>query len=68
MPNEIKPKIVHSTSTNPFVNLAIEEFLLAKAGPEGLKLWPLPQARMAHETEAAAPSQNNPQTKENGHV
>ncbi|TCT21886.1 cytochrome ubiquinol oxidase subunit I [Thermomonas haemolytica] len=41
---------------------------MAKAGPEGLKLWPLPQARMAHETEAAAPSQNNPQTKENGHV
>lgn len=37
---------------------------MAKAGPEGLKLWPLPQKQMAHETDTAASSQ----TKENGHV
>lgn len=39
MPNEIKPKIVHSTSTNPWVNLAIEEYLLANVGPEEVILY-----------------------------
>lgn len=39
MPNEIKPKIVHSTSTNPWVNLAIEEFLLANVSPEEVILY-----------------------------
>ena len=33
---------------------------MVKAGPEGLKLWPLPEAQQAHETHATA--------KENGHV
>lgn len=34
---------------------------MAKAGPEGLKLWPLPDAQQAHDTHAAT-------AKENGHV
>ena len=33
---------------------------MVKAGPEGLRLWPLPDAQQAHETHATA--------KENGHV
>jgi cytochrome d ubiquinol oxidase subunit I len=36
---------------------------MAKAGPDGLKLWPLPDAQLAHET--PAPSA---EAKENGHV
>ncbi len=46
--------------------LAVDIFLMrrmVKAGPEGLKLWPLPDAQLAHDTHASAGD-----VKETGHV
>jgi len=39
MAEALKPKIIHSTSTNPWLNLAIEEYLLANVGPEEVLLY-----------------------------
>ena len=41
MPEGLRPKIVHSTSFNPWVNLSIEEFLLKNVKPDEaiLYLW-----------------------------
>ena len=46
--------------------LVVDIFLMrrmVKAGPEGLKLWPLPDAQLAHDTHASAGD-----VKETGHV
>jgi lipoate-protein ligase A len=39
MREDIKPKIIHSTSTNPWLNLAIEEYLLSGVAPEEVILY-----------------------------
>ena len=39
MLEQIRPKIIHSTSFNPWINLSIEEYLLANVKPEEVILY-----------------------------
>ena len=39
MPEVVKPRIIHSTSFNPWVNLSIEEYLLTNVKPDEVLLY-----------------------------